>query len=136
MAVFLSKIYLFTALLTIISYIRSTIIRMLDGNEDGLEYFGSLLVHTVLGSVATLTFYTPVFISDLINLITMGYDLFFEFDIDYSISTLTKSLSPLFMMGMGICTKNLLVSGFISFFLEDVLEYVLEQLNNIHVTKI
>ena len=66
----------------------------------------------------------------------MGYDLFFEFDIDYSISTLTKSLSPLFMMGMGICTKNLLVSGFISFFLEDVLEYVLEQLNNIHVTKI
>ena len=94
---------------------------MLDGNEDGLEYFGSLLVHTVLGSVATLTFYTPVFISDLINLITMGYGLFFEFDIDYSISTLTKSLSPLFMMGMGICTKNLLVSG------EDVLENVLEQ---------
>ena len=55
----------------------------------------------IFGSATTLAFYTPVFISDLINLISMGYDMLFGIDIDYSISTLTKFLSPLLMMGMG-----------------------------------
>ena len=57
----------------------------------------------IYGSMAFLVLYSPVFISDLINLIVMGYDMLFGFDsIDYStISTLTKYLSPLLLMGMG-----------------------------------
>ena len=57
--------------------------------------------HIFYGSLITLAFYIPVFIDDLIDLISMGYDLLFGFDIDYSISTLTKFWSPLFMMGLG-----------------------------------
>ena len=54
--------------------------------------------------MAFIVLYSPVFISDLKNLIIMGYDtMLFGFDsIDYSsISTLTKFLSPLLLMGMG-----------------------------------
>ena len=58
----------------------------------------------IYGSMAFLVLYSPVFISDLKNLFIMGYDtMLFGFDsIDYSsISTLTKFLSPLLLMGMG-----------------------------------
>ena len=62
------------------------------------------LAAMIFGSMAFLVFYSPVFISDFINLIIMGYDMLFGLDsIDYStISTLTKFLSPLLLMGMGI----------------------------------
>ena len=59
---------------------------------------------TFLGFSIFLVLYSPVFISDLKNLIIMGYDtMLFGFDsIDYStVSTLTKFLSPLLLMGMG-----------------------------------
>ena len=53
----------------------------------------------LFGFMITLGLYTPVFISDMINLIIMGFTMDFDFD---SISTLTKFLSPLMLTGMGV----------------------------------
>ena len=50
----------------------------------------------------TLALYIPVLISDLINFMSMAYDMLFGFDIDFSISTMAKFLGPLFMMGIGM----------------------------------
>ena len=61
------------------------------------------LVPYLYAATIFLVLYSPVFISDLINLIIMGYDMLFGFDSNDSttISTLTKFLSPLLLMGMG-----------------------------------
>ena len=55
----------------------------------------------LFGNAISLALYTPVFISDLVSLIIMGYDTLFGYDSEYSISILTKLLSPLMLMGMG-----------------------------------
>ena len=64
----------------------------------------------------TLALYIPVFISDLINFMSMAFDMLFGFDIDYSISTMTKFLGSLFMMGIGMGEINnmLIWLGFLS----------------------
>ena len=75
----------------------STIL-LLKASNDLVAFFSMLL-----GYAISLLLYSPVFISDLINLIKMVCNMLFGFDsIDYSpISTLTKFLSPLLLMGMG-----------------------------------
>ena len=92
----LSNKIIFIAPLTII--LASIQIIQTPGHQS--DIFMWMMMASIFLQV-TLAFYIPVLISDLINLISMGYDLLHGFDIDYSISTLTKFLSPLFMMGLG-----------------------------------
>ena len=71
---------------------------------------------TFFGGAMTLALYIPVLISDLINFMRMAYDMLFGFDIDYSISTMTKFLGPLIMMdiGMGGMNKIIIWVGYLS----------------------
>ena len=84
--------------------------------NPGAEFILVLGLIGFAGGLMSFAFYMPVFISDLINFIRMGYGMLFGFDIDYSISTMTKFLGSLFMMGIGMGEINnmLIWLGFLS----------------------